>query len=258
MRAKSKLNNVHLWNLIANSAQNSIEAGGWFDSYTHNPFSTEEMKEYVRDTEKLLLPYINKNAAVLEIGCSSGLTMEQLCPQVSNYCGIDISTKEIDWCQKLMIEKNFTNYALMVLSADQIDTINDKFNIIILNSVVHCFDDEEYLIDVLEKACALLYDFGIIYLGDIMDYELKNELLSSLIHFKEKNPNSKTKISLESELFISKSFFSLLPNKIPAIRKVNIYDKSGAIDNELKKYRYNVILEICTKQLSIKGKEEFV
>ena len=229
---------------MANSAKNSIEAGGWFSSYTHLPFSFEEMNEYVADTKRIVCKWIDINSKILEIGCSSGLTMLALCQNVHKYVGIDISRIELDWCKRELLKHQLCNVELLEMSANNIDQLDECFQGIILNSVVHCFNNIEYLEDVIIKASLLIESTGFIYIGDVMNLDTKEAFINSLIEYKKRHPKTKTKTSLENELMISPSYFGGLVEKYSFIKEVEIYKKTGAIENELKKYRYNVMLKI--------------
>lgn len=229
---------------MANSAKNNIEAGGWFSSYTHLPFSSEEMDEYVEDTKRIVCEWIDINSKILEIGCSSGLTMLALCKNVNKYVGIDISKIELDWCKRELSKYQLCNVELLEMSANTIDQLNKEFHGIILNSVVHCFNNIEYLEDVIIKSSLLIESTGFIYIGDVMNLDTKEAFVKSLIEFKKRNPKMKTKTSLENELMISPNYFLGLAEKYSFIKDVEIYEKTGAIENELKKYRYNVMLRI--------------
>ena len=240
----SKLGDKKLWNLMANSAQNSIEAGGWFSSYTLLPFSDIEMQEYVEDMERIITRYIDKDSKLLEIGCSSGLTMVCLCPKVKKYIGIDISKFELEWCEKELEKYNLTNFELRVLSAENIDQITGYFHGIILNSVVHCFESTDYLENVIKKSSEMIKKEGFIYIGDVMNLDTKELFLNSLHEYKKLYPNTNTKLSLDNELLVSPKFFYELVAQYPNIKEVEIYKKSGSVENELKKYKYNVILKI--------------
>lgn len=81
---------------------------------------------------------------------------------------------------------------------------------------------------------------GIIFLGDILDYNLKCNLKQELIKMGKKENN-------RNDLYYPKNFMEELPAYIPEITEVEITEKIGIVQNELKKYRYDVILHIDRK-----------
>lgn len=135
-----------------------------------------------------------------------------------------------------------TNITLHKLRADHIDDIEEVFDIIILNSVIQCFPSIKYLTDVLNKCRSLLNYKGIIFVGDIMDEELKPFLIKSINNYKEENPTAHSKTSFDNEIFLKKSdIISFAKNN--NIEIVDISNKIGLHKNELVLYRYDVILQ---------------
>lgn len=240
---KNKLSYKRLWNITANNASDFIQAAGWVSSFTREPFSNDEMEEYIYDCERTLTPYLSSNNIVLEIGCASGLTSVRIAPYVMKYIAIDFSEAEIRLCKKNFMLNNIKNYETFVMSAENIDELKSmNIDIIIINSVLHCFENISYLNDIINKCIGLFKQRGMIYIGDVMDPEKKDELLESVKEFKAKNPNVKAKISFDNELFVDKEYFTYLCTKKTGIESIKIIEKSNRIENELTKYRYNVLI----------------
>lgn len=65
------------------------------------------------------------------------------------------------------------NIQLHCLAAHEIDQlqqiVSEKFDLIILNSVIECFSGHNYLRDVLGKSLDLLADKGMLFLGNLWD-----------------------------------------------------------------------------------------
>jgi len=51
------------------------------------------------------------------------------------------------------------------------------------------------------------------------------------------------RIAEEQELVIDRRFFELLPALLPEVRRVKVHPKRGHLDNELNRFRYDVVLE---------------
>lgn len=247
---KNKLMNKKIWNYISNNANDDIEAGGWFNSYTREKFSQKEMQEYVNNTVYKLSPYINSNQIILEIGCSSGVTMFNLVSKVKKYIGLDMSNSLINRGTKVIQQMGIQNIKLYCMEAKDINQVKERdIDIIIMNSVIHCFSGLNYLRRVLQKAIGIMKDKGIIYIGDVMNLELKKQLQQSLDVFKLNNPSYNTKQDITNELFVSKLFFEDLAYDFKEIEEVTIRDKTYTIENELTQYRYDVIIKIDRNRL---------
>ncbi len=244
---KNELNDRKLWEYVGEKAKDDIEGGGWQNSYTGENISREEMDEYRDNIVKKLMPNINKSTRVLEIGCASGISMFELAPHTALYYGTDISRVIIERNQEIVNQKKFTNIKLKGLPAHEIDQIEEKdFDIVIINSVIQCFEGHNYLTDVLTKAVHLMKDKGLLFIGDIMNEATRETFIESLNLFKNNNIGKgyKVKTDFSNEIFYAKEYFEDLRSLIPGIHKVEFSDKIGTIENELTRFRYDAFLVV--------------
>lgn len=235
-----------MWDLIATRAVKSqIQQTGWISSFTGDFFTEQEMTEFVENTVIKLSPYITKLSKVIEIGIASGLTCCAIAPQVESYIGLDLSSETLKRTKETLVNRGITNVYLECADAMEIDKLQIKAqNIIILNSVLQYFPGYNYLVEVLRKLLKCVDQQAIIYLGDLIDTELVEELDKELEQYGKKKSN-------KDDLSYPKNFIKELPAYIPEIIKVKITDKIGKIENELKKYRYDAILFIDKHNKSI-------
>ena len=243
-----RFRNPKMWDFIVSNGKNQYEKSGFYNSFTGDAFSDIEMKELSDNLFEKIKPYLAPEKTALEIGCASGLTMFRLYPLLKHYIGTDMSKNAINYDQKYVNDNNIKNITLINCAADEIDQhIDFKPDIAILNSVCQYFPDTDYLISVIKKLTKILTDNGIIYFGDIMDLSKKETLRKKLIDHQKNNPSFKLMVNIDEELFLPKSFFTDLPNVISDIKSVDISDKAGTIDNELKLYRYDIIAKLGEK-----------
>jgi amino acid adenylation domain-containing protein len=236
-----------LWDYVAETAADDIAAGGWLSSFTGEPFSRAEMDEYGDNVLKKLKPLLTPRMRVLEIGCASGITMYRIAPEVGFYCGTDLSAVTIERNRRQLTEEGWPNIGLRCLAAHEIDEIDEgPFDLVIINSVIQAFPGHNYLRRVIEKSIRLLGDRGLLFIGDVMDLDLKPDLLRALRDFKSKNRGKgyKTKLDFSAELFVSRKFFADLQVEMPRIRRLDFSAKIHTIENELTRYRYDVLLWI--------------
>jgi len=251
---KEQVENVmmsqELWDHFGSVAVDQISGGGWISSFTGQSIAAEEMEEYAMNAYKKLSGSLHKEMRVLEIGCSSGLTLSKIAPDVALFYGTDLSPVIIDNTRALIASKGFTNVKLKTLAAHEITTLDEKdFDLIIINSVIQHFHGHNYLRSVIKDAISLLKDNGRIFIGDVMDIERKEALVSELEAFKAANKGKgyNTKTDFSADLFVAKGFFEDLTIDESEIKAVDIQEKIYTIENELTKYRYDVILEISKK-----------
>jgi SAM-dependent methyltransferase len=116
---------------------------------------------------------LQNKSTILEVGCGYGYNLETWAKKYKNarFIGIDIDSTAIAHTKSL-IKKNNWNERFQVFEM-QIDefanTFTDKFDLIILNQVLHEMDiDENYRINVFTKLYSLLKDDGILLIGESM------------------------------------------------------------------------------------------
>ncbi|WP_430412119.1 amino acid adenylation domain-containing protein [Kordia sp.] len=251
-----------IWDHVGETSENEIEGGGWQSSYTGLAFSKEEMQEYAENVTKKVLPVLHENSSVLEIGCASGITMYSLAPKVAMYYGTDLSEVIIEKNKAKVNAAGIENIQLKSLPADQIDTIvEENFDVIIINSVIHLFHGHNYFQDVLQKAIDKIHDKGYIFVGDIMDHDRKDSMIDDFDQFKNENPNYRTKVDWSQELFVAKDWFKDVSSELTAMKTLQFSDKISTIENELTRYRYDLLIEIdksnTTQQITQKKKQQF-
>ena len=223
---------------------------GWVSSYTRQPIPNEEMQEWVDSTVEAISKLAPQK--VLEIGCGTGLILSRLAPLCEEYCGTDISEESIKNINSLKIENgNLSHVTLFHRRADNVEGLpKGAFDVVVLNSVVQYFPHINYLIEVLQNILPLLKENGCIFIGDVRNFDFLESfhLSTSLFNIKnsEKLYDLKLKIQKniheESELLISPKFFSSISSILPSIKWAEKLLKRGKYNNEMTRYRYNVIL----------------
>ncbi len=244
---KSELMREEVWKYVGLKAKDDIEAGAWVNSYTGENLTELDMEEYSNNIVRKLKPYLNKSVKVLEIGCASGLSMFRIAPDAGLYYGTDLSGVIIEKNRQRVKNEAVQNIKLSCMPAHEIDKIDEaEFDIIIMNSVVQCFHGHNYLRQVISKCINLMSKKGIIFIGDVMDQELKAGLIQSTIEFKKKNRdmNYRTKTDWSVELFLSKRFFEDLRVDFKEVVDVNFSEKIYTVENELTQFRYDAMIHV--------------
>ncbi|MBD0256801.1 MAG: amino acid adenylation domain-containing protein [Cytophagales bacterium] len=72
----NELMNRELWEYVGTNAYDDISGGGWVSSYTGKVFGADEMEEYAGNILSKVQPYLHPGSRVLEIGCSSGIPVQ--------------------------------------------------------------------------------------------------------------------------------------------------------------------------------------
>lgn len=250
LETTSELMSVELWDMVAEDSTNEIEGGGWVSSYTGEDFSELEMHEYSENVMQKVLPFLSPSVRVLEIGCSSGITLFKVAPYVAEYVGVDLSPKTIEKTRRVVMQKGYDHVKLHCMAAHEIEQLReDTFDVVIINSVVQSFSGHNYLRHVLKKSMNCLHEKGVIFVGDVQDAALKDSLVHSLRTFQEQDRAHavNTKLDWSNELFVSREFFNAIPSCFPEVGYVEISDKHGSVKNELTDFRFDALLHVDKK-----------
>lgn len=243
----SELSRLDLWEYVGAQASDAISGGGWKNSYTGHYLSAEIMREYADNTYLKLSPHLRPESRVLEIGCSTGLTMFRLAPACGFYYGIDFSKTILEKTRAEARRLGIANIRLECLAAHDLDRIPESgFDLVILNSVAQNFNGHNYLRKVMFKAARLLNPEGRIFLGDLMDQDRKQALIDSLVQFQRENAGKSfsTKTDWSEELFLSRGWIEDLCLDLPGVTTACHSEKIYTIPNELTEFRFDSLITI--------------
>lgn len=264
----------HIWNTAYNEEEAAADVGptadagqntyegrliladdfrGWNSSYTGKPIPAEEMRQWADHTADLVLSVGPRS--VLEVGCGTGLILSRVAPRCERYWGTDIS--EVALRRLRGVINDDQRYAgrtqLFQCAADRLDELSDQlFDVVMLNSVVQYFPDEQYLLRVIEGALLRLAPGGSLFIGDVRSLPLLEAFHASVQLFRAAPDLSaeqllariRRQVDEDEELVFDPRFFTLLPHRFPTITDVRVLPKRGSFGNELTRFRYDVLLTV--------------
>ncbi|MFI9508191.1 amino acid adenylation domain-containing protein [Nocardia sp. NPDC052566] len=224
---------------------------GWTSSYTRAPLPMEQMREW-RDTTVARIRALNPRR-VLEIGVGSGLLLAQLAPDCAEYVATDVSgavTEALrtalggspEWAQRIAVHTR---------PADDFDGLPEShFDTVVLNSVAQYFPSASYLSSVIAGAMRVLTPGGALFIGDVRNLTLAPALATGIEMARTTGDidpavlaeRVRRRLTAERELLLAPEYFTTVTDADPAIGGVGIHVKRGAADNELTRYRYDVVL----------------
>ncbi len=226
----------------------------WDSSYTGQPIADEQMREWVDYTVESICEM--KPKRVLEIGCGTGLLLFRIAPECTEYLGTDISTVALDYVSPLLEKQGLSQVSLVQQKADDFTGIEPgSFDAVVLNSIVVDFPSIDYLMQVLQGAARAVAPGGMIFVGDVRNFQLLESFYASVqlhratggLTAEQIKQHIDKQLRMEEELVIDPAFFAALPEHIPEIGHVRIQHKRGSHHNELTKFRYDVTLSITTQ-----------
>jgi len=232
---------------------NSFNIAGWISSYTGDAIPPVEMQEWVDNTVTRIQKLKGKH--IIELGCGTGLLLFRLIDKCVEYYGSDISAQSISLLTDSLHNLDISNDKVKLIerSADNFSGIEEQYyDTLVMNSVVQYFPDSDYFLRVVQGALKIVKTGGSIFIGDVRNLALQNVFNTSVELFSA--PLDKTvswlsgrvkkRDSLENELVIHPAFFIALKNEYTQISSVEILPKDGSYNNELSKFRYDVILHV--------------
>ncbi|AUS79775.1 non-ribosomal peptide synthetase [Actinoalloteichus sp. AHMU CJ021] len=223
----------------------------WRSSYDGTPLAVEDMLAWraaAVDRVRSLAP-----RRVLEIGVGNGLLLSQLASACESYWGTDFSASAVADLQRRVAGDPDLADVVRLLVRDATDGTGlppAYFDVVVINSVAQYFPHAQYLVDVLNTALGLLAPGGSVLLGDVRDLRLLRALQTGVaLHEAAEDATAgevraavERRVAAEEELLVAPGFFTEFARTSPRITGVDIRLKRGRFDNELSRYRYEVLL----------------
>ena len=231
----------------------TLNLGGWTSSYTGLPIPADEMFEWTNRSVESVLSL--KPDKVLEIGCGAGLLLFRIAPHCARYCGTDFSPSALRYVGAHVGALNLLHVDLLQRAADDFTGFDPgSFDVVILNSVTQYFPTIDYLLAVLEGALGVLRPGGAIYVGAVRSLPLLEAFhasvelrqASALLSVGQLRQRIRKRVLEEDELAIDPAFFHALRHHFPQIGRVQVAPKRGRFQNELTRFRYEVVLHVTS------------
>ncbi|WP_284681988.1 polyketide synthase [Adonisia turfae] len=244
------------YHALEKSPDPTLNLAGWNDSYIGQPIPAPEMRDWVEQTVARISAH--RPRRLLEIGCGTGMLLLRIAPRCEHYYGIDLSQAALDfidqqvqgtsWQDKITLTQATANQ-LTQLETEGLDTV-------ILNSVLQFFPTVDYLVAVLEQAAQKVTEGGVIFVGDVRNYEWLKAFHTDIqlskapdsLSCEQLHQRIKKSLNADTDLTITPEFFLALQQQIPQISHVDIQLKRGQAQNELTRFRYDVVLHIGKQQ----------
>ncbi|MFE5598186.1 condensation domain-containing protein [Streptomyces coelicoflavus] len=191
---------------------------------------------------------------VLEIGVGSGLLLSRLADATEAYWATDFSAAVIERLRRQTAARPELcgRVELLARPAHDLDGLPQGFfDTVVINSVAQYFPNADYLTSVLRGALDLLTPGGSLFVGDVRNLRLKRALDTAVQLTRSGQDTDADAVrravdqraAQENELLVDPEYFHALAAADPErFGGVDIRVKTGAYDNELVRYRYDVVL----------------
>ncbi|MGD1258006.1 amino acid adenylation domain-containing protein, partial [Mycobacterium seoulense] len=232
---------------------------GWNSSYTGEPIPLEEMTEWRAATVDRIMAL--RPRRVLEIGAGSGLLLSQIAPECDRYVATDFSPVAIDNLARSLEQMQFgwrDRVELLTQPAHVTGPLpQGHFDTIIVNSVVQYFPNAGYLAEVIDHAMGLLAPGGALFIGDVRNHALQGAFQTGIALSRSAEAADADEIRKwvrhamlgETELLLAPDFFTTWAGNRASAGGLDIQVKRGVADNELNRYRYDVVIHKAPAQV---------
>ncbi len=237
----------------ARCADPSFDTSGWNSSFEGQPYPPAAMRGWVEAT--LATVRAHRPRRILEIGCGTGLLLHALAPEVDRYVATDLSSAAVDALRARLAGTPdlAARVRLHAAAADDLDAIGDeRFDTVILSSVVQYFPSTRYLEAVLAGVLRHVAPGGRVVVGDVRSLDRLGAFhVDVALH--RAAPDLRcdalrvevaTRMAAEKELVLDPAFFEGLRARHPRITVVEVCPKRAPVATEMSRYRVDVTLHV--------------
>lgn len=249
-----------LWDHFSDTGLDRVTRGGFYSSYHGEPFSEEEVEEYVDRVVQMVKPYVNSASRVLEIGCGSGLIAFELAKIAGEVIGMDPSEATLAHNRKQSEQLELDNLVFMNGFAHELaDRIEGELDLILIASTAHFFPGYVYTQNIIDQCMKALRNGGVLIMADLPDLGQKEHFRNSLEEYRRNavNHGHKSK-NMDTELYFNMSFFEYVQAGSRELSSFEVIQrKPQKIINELQ-FRMDVILHKQSKDAESGIKQDSV
>ncbi|MBP9113582.1 MAG: amino acid adenylation domain-containing protein, partial [Polyangiaceae bacterium] len=239
--------------VVSEESEDAFNITGWNDSYDNAPLPKEAMIEWRDETLARIRGLGGRS--ILEIGCGTGILLFPLSAHCDRYTGVDFSLQAL---ASIDNTGRPSNVALHHRPAHDLrDLVGDT---VVLNSVLQYFPSSRYLDEVLRAGIASAAKGGHFLIGDVRHAGLLDVFAASVLQHRTGTPPTVDEIAQyceeESELVVHPAYFFDLPSRFDRVKHVEVMPKLCVADNELTRFRYDVVLHLDAAPTLLPGRVE--
>lgn len=236
-----------LWDHFSRTGVDRVTRGGFYNSYNGEPFSEDEVEEYVQRVIGLAMPHLHSSSRVLELGCGSGLIAFELAKMTGEVVGMDPSESTLALNREQAELLGLNNMTFLSGFAHELtEKVDGQFDVILLASTAHFFPGYVYTQEVIRRCLGMLRQSGVLIMADLPDVAQKDRFRESLEeHCRVHGHNGRHRTSIDTELYFCEEFF----------RYVTAQSESSASYEMIRRHPQTIINELQFRMDVILRKE---
>lgn len=224
------------------------ETVGWVDFVTERPHTDLEMGDWIGAARRRLETLPRKRVA--EIGCGTGLIARAVLAsgRTEEYVATDLT----DVASAADAWKSYgARIRTLQAPAHEAVAAIGPVDLTILHSVVQYFPSTEYAAAVLAAAVAVTAPGGHVYIGDVRHQALDEVLVRERASARDADDPGRNverevaeAVACSVELSFGPAWFERLAEQLPAVTRVDVVPRLGAIGTEMTRCRFDALLHV--------------
>ncbi|MEW2512410.1 amino acid adenylation domain-containing protein [Streptomyces sp. NPDC046870] len=199
-----------------------LEAAGFNLRRSHRPYRPQDVADYRDHVARLVHDTSGHGAAVLEVGCGSGLITEAVAPTARRYVATDPSPVAVDKNVRIGAQAGSRVEGVAAYAHEVGDKVQGPFDVAVLASTVQFLPDMGYLLRTLHSLAGLVRPGGALVLADLIDPDVEEH----------------------AGLRVPPRLLERLPELLPRFASVEVRRRpAGAFAGELE-HRYDAVLHV--------------
>jgi len=220
-----------------------LDARTWFSSVDGTPMPAEVMARWRDDIVAKIRA--ERPRSILDLGCGTGMILHGTAAGIDRYVGVDFSAPALSALRDSAAGR-WPELDLDLVGADvatALAALDERFDLVVLNSVVQYLPDAHELERILTLAAAAVAPGGALVVGDVRNLDLDDGFRAWL--------NAHAGLSVrggrtgeESELLLSPSYFTDLRELGGRPVTADVTSKYTDDDSEMTLFRFDAVLRI--------------
>ncbi|MFD4636339.1 amino acid adenylation domain-containing protein [Lentzea sp. NPDC058436] len=220
-----------------------LDTRTWLSAVDGQPMPREVMESWRDDVVAKIRA--ERPRRVLDLGCGTGMILHGIAADLDRYVGVDFSAPGLSALQDSAADRWPGLDAEFVETdiATALGSVDELFDVVVLNSVVQYLPDAHELRRVLDLAARAVAPGGVVVVGDVRNLDLDSGFRDWL-HAQANHSLRGGRTGDESELVLSPAYFTSLAELGGRPVRADVTVKYTDDDSEMTLFRFDAVLRL--------------